>query len=84
MVCTRDTRDVAVNAAKMVGLPLSRVVVVESEEGKWSFKSVDGGIDLFTSSRLAWERVTDRRVLEDRTVVLLYSSGTTGVPKGLS
>jgi acyl-CoA synthetase (AMP-forming)/AMP-acid ligase II len=32
---------------------------------------------------LAWEKVEERKVLESRVVVLIYSSGTTGLPKGV-
>lgn len=32
--------------------------------------------------RLEWERITDEKVLEESLVVLIYSSGTTGLPKG--
>ncbi|ORY86967.1 4-coumarate-CoA ligase-like protein [Protomyces lactucae-debilis] len=32
---------------------------------------------------LQWKRITDPKVLADKTVILLYSSGTTGKPKGV-
>lgn len=32
--------------------------------------------------RLRWERITDPRTLDDSLIILIYSSGTTGLPKG--
>lgn len=32
--------------------------------------------------RLTWERITDPKKLKESLIVLLYSSGTTGEPKG--
>ena len=32
---------------------------------------------------LDWRRITDRKELETATVTLIYSSGTTGLPKGV-
>ena len=80
MICSPDIKDVAIEAARACGVPLERVVVLESEP--WSFKSVEGDIDLFTEKRLTWERITDKERLENSLIVLLYSSGTTGIPKG--
>lgn len=80
VICTLDTQEVAVKAAKKCGLALSRVVVLGRDP--WSFKSADGGIDLVTKNRLTWERITNKERLENSLIVLLYSSGTTGIPKG--
>jgi 4-coumarate--CoA ligase len=73
---------VAVDAAKLCGLSLDRVLLLESDAGKWSLKAVGGGADCWTDQRLTWQRVTDPHELEYSVINLLYSSGTTGVPKG--
>jgi long-subunit acyl-CoA synthetase (AMP-forming) len=46
----------------------------EGEEGELRGPTVD--------DRLSWERITDPAELEKSLIALLYSSGTTGEPKG--
>jgi long-subunit acyl-CoA synthetase (AMP-forming) len=72
-----------VQAATECAVDLSRVLVIRSSPG-WSMRSVaPGGKSVLPSSgKLDWERITDRQTLEDSLICLLYSSGTTGVPKG--
>jgi 4-coumarate--CoA ligase len=82
LICSADLADVAVEAAKLCGLSLDRVLVLESDYGKWSLKSVDGKVDCWTDKQLTWQRMTDPQELEFSIINLLYSSGTTGVPKG--
>ncbi|KAI4605305.1 hypothetical protein J4E83_010730 [Alternaria metachromatica] len=63
-------------------------VLLMSEGREWTLKIVgkdgrpgqniiDGG-DL-----LPWTRITDRKELDESLIVLIYSSGTTGLPKGV-
>jgi 4-coumarate--CoA ligase len=81
--CSEDAKDVAIKSAKECGVPLNRVLVISSGKGEWGFRSVEGGLDcLGGRGLLDWERITDRKALDDSLVCLLYSSGTTGVPKG--
>lgn len=90
VIASPDCKDVAVKAALECGLDRSKVLVLDSMGGKRSLKSVDGwGKDFVAGEEkhnelLNWEVVTDRNVLENRVICLLYSSGTTGVPKGMS
>ncbi|PHH88498.1 hypothetical protein CDD83_7451 [Cordyceps sp. RAO-2017] len=46
-------------------------------------ESVEGEVRCGFEHALPWRRITDRRELEQRTVCLFYSSGTTGLPKGV-
>ena len=77
-------------AARLCGLGLERVLVLDSREGRWGLRSVagDGRVGevvwdgMREGERLSWERVTDETELADSVICLLYSSGTTGVPKG--
>jgi 4-coumarate--CoA ligase len=81
MITSADIKDVAAEAAKLAGLPLSRVLVMESKP-KASLRSVDGSVDCLPQAELDWKKITDPKELWDSSICLLYSSGTTGVPKG--
>ncbi len=82
VICSEDLKHVAVDAAKQCGLPLRNVLVLNSDQ-PWSLKSVEGGVDVKSDQRLPWRRVTDPQELKTSLIVLLYSSGTTGAPKGM-
>ncbi|KAF1943014.1 4-coumarate-CoA ligase [Clathrospora elynae] len=82
LVCSHDFRGVAVEAAQSCGLPLRNVLVLESCP-ELSLESVTGEWKCELGAELDWERVTDPEVLEKRVLCLLYSSGTTGLPKGV-
>lgn len=82
VICSTGLKDVAIEAAKMCRIGLDRVLVLDSTYQKWSCKSVKGNKSLFSDKRLTWERVTDPVILENSIINLLYSSGTTGAPKG--
>jgi acyl-coenzyme A synthetase/AMP-(fatty) acid ligase len=82
LVVSDDLLSVAVEAAKLSNLSLDRVLVLNSDAGKWSLKSVNGK-DHWTNKKLTWERLTDPEELDNSIINLLYSSGTTGVPKGM-
>ena len=81
--CSEDAKEVAVQAATDCGVDLRRVVVIRSAP-EWSMKSVvDDAPGVFPSGgKLDWERITDQKALEESLICLLYSSGTTGIPKG--
>ena len=81
IACSEDTKDVAVGAAKECGVPLDRVLVLESRSR--TIRSVHSGISCMSRQELDWARITDSQELEDSVICLLYSSGTTGVPKAV-
>lgn len=66
-------------------------VLIMSEGREWMLRVVGRGGKPEESSRnlvdererLEWTKITDRRELEESLVVLIYSSGTTGLPKGV-
>jgi 4-coumarate--CoA ligase len=84
VICSNGLKDVAVEAARMCGVGMDRVLVLDSTYQKWSCRSVEGNKSLFGEQRLTWERITDPEVLQTSIINLLYSSGTTGAPKGKS
>jgi 4-coumarate--CoA ligase len=82
LICSADLVDVGIEAARQCGLSLDRVLVLESDYGNWSLKTIDGKLDCCTEKSLTWQRITDPQELEYSIINLLYSSGTTGAPKG--
>ncbi|OAP61395.1 hypothetical protein AYL99_03598 [Fonsecaea erecta] len=90
IVCGPDCVEVAIRAAKECHVPLERVLVLESMGGKRVLQDVERKSRNLIQEGwqkeevLEWERITDKKILEERAVCLLYSSGTTGVPKGVN
>ncbi|KAF1966100.1 acetyl-CoA synthetase-like protein [Bimuria novae-zelandiae CBS 107.79] len=84
LIVSQDKIELGKKAAQLAGLGLDRVVVLESEPS-WEFRVLEGGkqTDTVNGPRLTWRRVTDLEELKRSLIVLLYSSGTTGVPKGV-
>ncbi|KAI0400449.1 hypothetical protein F4802DRAFT_486732 [Xylaria palmicola] len=82
IICGREHKSVASEAAKECGIALSRVLVAESAPS-WSLTSVEGSINGISSQQLKWERITDPKRLEESLITILWSSGTTGLPKGV-
>jgi 4-coumarate--CoA ligase len=80
--CSEDAKAVAVQAAIDCGVPLTRVLVINSSS-EWSMRTVEGGLACLPSNgEMDWQRITDEKELKNSLICLLYSSGTTGVPKG--
>jgi 4-coumarate--CoA ligase len=83
IVCSADCKDTAIAAAKECGIPLDRVLVLESNIER-SLRDLKNGQDVISDQELDWKRITDKKELDDSVICLLYSSGTTGVPKGVN
>ena len=90
IVASKDCKNVAIETAKKCGIALHRVLILDSMEGERSLQSVSGSRNYVDKAEarpyesLDWEVITDKKQLEDRVICLLYSSGTTGVPKGVN
>lgn len=90
VVCGSEHIDVALQAAAKVNVSARNVLVLDSTEGQWSLRSL--GSDNSSSSidalspphqRLPWKPITDPAILKSTLAVILWSSGTTGLPKGV-
>jgi acyl-CoA synthetase (AMP-forming)/AMP-acid ligase II len=82
LVCGSEHKGVATQAAKQCNLPLDRVLVLESSPS-WSLTSLDGKVNAISNEKLKWNRITDPVALTKSLIVILWSSGTTGLPKGV-
>ncbi|KAL5350024.1 hypothetical protein ACLOAV_005060 [Pseudogymnoascus australis] len=82
LVCTPDTREVACKAAQKCALSDANIVVLESSS-EWSLRSLSTGTNYISEKQFDWRRITDARELENSLICLLFSSGTTGPPKGV-
>ena len=83
LICGSEHVDLAKKAAKEANLPLRNILLLDSTAGRWSLKSLDDVADVISSQKLPWERITDPQALKDSLIVILWSSGTTGLPKGV-
>lgn len=90
LVTVEGIRNTAIKAAEEAGWGANgggRVLVM-SEGREWELRVVKEGGNLGEnlidgSDKLAWQLITDPWELENSLVVLIYSSGTTGLPKGM-
>lgn len=82
IITSVDCQAVAEKAAREAGLAPESIVIVDSTGGKQRLLDHDGKDLLPFNRTLDWEVITDKQVLQDRPVALVYSSGTTGEPKG--
>lgn len=83
IVCSADCKDTAIAAAKECGIPLDRVLVLESNRER-SLRDLKNGKNVISDHELEWKRITDKKELDNSVICLLYSSGTTGIPKGVN
>lgn len=87
LVCSPECQGQVLEAATQCGLSTGNVLVAESSTPtQWTMTAKGHGQTnvLHTASpRLAWPRISDLDALASTTVCLLYSSGTTGLPKGV-
>lgn len=83
IVCSSEHKDTVRAAAKECGVPESRILVVGSIP-KLSLTSIDGQTNAISNQKLKWERITDSTKLKKTIITILWSSGTTGLPKGVA
>ncbi|KAF2163622.1 hypothetical protein M409DRAFT_68512 [Zasmidium cellare ATCC 36951] len=82
LICSDDTVEVAGRAAEIAGLPRGNILLIGSTP-TWALRCLDNHENLLGRGSLAWDPITDRGALERSLIVVVWSSGTTGVPKGV-
>ncbi|KAK4938749.1 hypothetical protein LTR10_020852 [Elasticomyces elasticus] len=80
VICSSQTRKVAGEAISESGINDIKLLVMMS--GSLDIVDVNGK-SIIGDRHLQWQRITDKSVLENTAACLVYSSGTTGVPKGV-
>jgi 4-coumarate--CoA ligase len=91
IVCCEKTVGVAEKAAQLCGLGVDKVLLLKSRNAPGGEQKEDSLRDVKKSGpeilkdgggEMDWKKITDSRLLKTACILLLYSSGTTGVPKG--
>ncbi|KAK5115422.1 hypothetical protein LTR85_009882 [Meristemomyces frigidus] len=83
LICGADHVDVASSAAQRSGLTESDVLLLDSTWQRWELQSLDGKVNAISDERLQWQTITDPKELAESLITILWSSGTTGLPKGV-
>ena len=87
LLCSEEFEQRTVQAAKQCSIPLDRVLIIDSKTPKnWNLIAADSRsevLNLTDGPMLEWQRITNEKELHATTGCLLYSSGTTGLPKGV-
>lgn len=81
LICSAQTRTIAEQAISESGLKDIKLLVMVSDIGKHDLVDADSH-SVLSASQLDWKRITSRQDLENRTACVVFSSGTTGIPKG--
>lgn len=89
LLCSPEYEELTVAAAKKSNIPLPRILIIDAKTpGDWKLLPITGDrtrnvLDLQHGPQLEWKRITTQHELEQTTTCLMYSSGTTGLPKGV-
>lgn len=82
MICSNQTRKVTEEALAQSTVS-RRPELLMMDSPNLDIKNPRTGRSILTSNLLEWKPITDPVELADRTSLLIYSSGTTGLPKGV-
>ena len=88
IVCSSEYASVAYKVASQCTISAENVLVIDcSTRGSWTLREgTADGLDVLQRSQgkvLDWDRINDTKAQEEIIIALVYSSGTTGLPKGV-
>jgi len=84
LLASIDCKDTAIKAAQECNIPMSRVLLFDTMGHKRILADVGSNTNYLDSkAEMDWPRITDPEELKKSKACLLYSSGTTGPPKGV-
>lgn len=84
LVCNADTFATVEETVAKAGFPRDRLLFLGDGPGlDLTVMGTGKKLEVAPSRTLDWPRITDRQQLEDSIVCVLFSSGTTGLPKGV-
>ncbi|KAI0406811.1 acetyl-CoA synthetase-like protein [Xylaria palmicola] len=83
ILCTPDLRDTALVAASKVGLAPRNILAYDGARDLELREAALGAKVPISVAELDWRRITDPVELENSVICLLFSSGTTGLPKAM-
>lgn len=84
IICDANTRAATEETVRQLKFPVERLLVLGDDPAlELRVGGGEGRVDLSPSRTLQWERITDPQALEESIICILFSSGTTGLPKGV-
>ncbi|KAK5045111.1 hypothetical protein LTR84_010259 [Exophiala bonariae] len=82
LICSAQTKDIAQTVLRNHGSNASPILL-EMDSKQLDLRLVSNGNSILSVGQFPLQCVTDPNVLRNRTACLIYSSGTTGTPKGV-
>lgn len=82
VICGEEHIDVTKKATQQCNISPDRVLVLSSSPTR-KLESLGSGVNAISASRLPWHQITDPKALKESLITILWSSGTTGLPKGV-